>query len=50
VIVAWGEGIASATAGGGFLLGRRTYLDFADIGAKTTPTGVIAATTCPERR
>jgi dihydrofolate reductase len=29
MIAAWDEGIARATAGGGFLLGRRTYLDFA---------------------
>src|SRR5436305_9751546 len=28
VTAAWGEAIARATAGGGFLLGRRTYLDF----------------------
>jgi dihydrofolate reductase len=34
VITAWGEVIAKATHGGGFLLGRRTYLDFADVWPK----------------
>jgi hypothetical protein len=40
VNAAWGEDIARATAGGGFLLGRRTYLDFIQAWPKraTAPT------------
>jgi hypothetical protein len=34
---AWGEVIARATAGGGFLLGRRTYLDFIEAWPKHRP-------------
>lgn len=34
---AWGEVIARATAGGGFLLGRRTYLNFIEAWPKRAP-------------
>jgi dihydrofolate reductase len=34
MIAAWGERIVKATQGGSFLLGRRTYLDFADVWPK----------------
>ena len=37
VTAAWGERIARATAGGAFLLGRRTYLDFIEAWPKRRP-------------
>lgn len=37
VATVWGEVIARATAGGGFLLGRRTYLDFFEAWPKRRP-------------
>jgi dihydrofolate reductase len=37
VNAAWGERIARATAGGGFLLGRRTYLLFIEAWPKRAP-------------
>jgi dihydrofolate reductase len=58
VIAAWGEGIGRATAGGAFLFGRRTYLDFADVWPKrvgdrftevlTKTTKYVASTTLAE--
>jgi dihydrofolate reductase len=41
---AWGEGIAKATGGGGFLLGRRTYLDFIEAWPKRRPDHQYTAT------
>jgi dihydrofolate reductase len=45
---AWGEVIARATSGGGFLLGRRTYLDFHAAWPKGRPdhpyTAVLTST------
>ena len=34
---AWGEVIAKATGGGGFLLGRRTYLNFIEAWPNRAP-------------
>ena len=44
VTAAWGEVIAKATAGGGFLLGRRTYLDFIEAWPKSRPGHQYTAT------
>lgn len=41
---AWGEVIANATGGGGFLLGRRTYLDFIEAWPKGQPDHQYTAT------
>jgi dihydrofolate reductase len=41
---AWGEVIARAVAGGGFLLGRRTYLDIFEAWAKRSPDHPYTAT------
>ena len=41
---AWGEMIARATAGGGFLLGRRTYLDIFEAWPKRRPDHRYTAT------
>jgi dihydrofolate reductase len=44
VAAAWGEVIARATSGGGFLLGRRTYLDIFDAWPKGRPGRRYTAT------
>jgi dihydrofolate reductase len=36
MMTAWGARMAGATQGGALLLGRRTYLDFADVWPKRT--------------
>jgi len=41
---AWGEVIAKATGGGGFLLGRRTYLNFIEAWPKRAPDHQYTAT------
>jgi dihydrofolate reductase len=41
---AWGEKIARATAGGAFLLGRRTYLNFIEAWPKRAPAHRYTAT------
>lgn len=41
---AWGEAIARATSGGGFLLGRRTYTDIMETWTKRSPGHQYTAT------
>src|SRR5436309_353980 len=41
---AWGEIIARATGGGGFLFGRRTYLDIMEAWSKRAPDHPYTAT------
>jgi dihydrofolate reductase len=41
---AWGEVVAKATGGGGFLLGRRTYLDIMEAWSKRAPGHRYTAT------
>jgi dihydrofolate reductase len=44
VTTAWGEIIARAISGGGFLLGRRTYLDISEAWRKRAPDHQYTAT------
>jgi dihydrofolate reductase len=44
VTAAWGKAIGRATGGGGFLLGRRTYLDFVEAWPTRSPDHPYTAT------